>query len=563
MDPLVGGGLGFFDRFFRRGVQPPEGALPQSNPAAALPPVPAPSITTATSRFDTLAHYLFALRLATSTADLNRVLDNLRDNRLDMIALPEKNRRDCEDLLTAGLAGDVESQLHFEALRYTEFSTLPEWAKGGVKLQLREVLRGDLRCENGICFLGASFADFAAGWATNPEDFGRRLVVGEAPTVEVARMILERALSFDYEYVNRLPPGELAELPPALANEQQRGAQSHALEIAVDNPGGHLLRSHLGEIIEYAFRAQFARDVARHFNFPDHPEVDQAVLRVLPSDPWTLLETSAGGNLLLLAEAIARGVAIDRYAVEKFPKKSREAVEIRLRDLSARAEASKGSPSHLNTAAPAPEPPLPLLVQREHFLQQLNIALVAAGHSLDSFDEDAKRRLFALVRKGVHAEAEVLTRATETGSGVETLNQLRELRAARRRAASGGLPALELAADELFQPRVAPAAPLAEIQYLAGSKADFLLSLPERIRSRADVRLERIRRRDWGDATIISKYQGEGTMFELRFPGRDGYRIYVGQLGGSLYVLGSGPKDTQRRDIDLAIGKFTARTGKH
>jgi putative addiction module killer protein len=66
------------------------------------------------------------------------------------------------------------------------------------------------------------------------------------------------------------------------------------------------------------------------------------------------------------------------------------------------------------------------------------------------------------------------------------------------------------------------------------------------------VRLNRVMEGNFGDCAAV----GEG-VYELRFKLGPGYRIYFGEDGDQVILLGGGDKGTQERDIRVAKERWS------
>lgn len=76
---------------------------------------------------------------------------------------------------------------------------------------------------------------------------------------------------------------------------------------------------------------------------------------------------------------------------------------------------------------------------------------------------------------------------------------------------------------------------------------EWLRSLDVVSRSRVRARIDRIEDGDFGDTKTL----GEGVS-ELRIHFGPGYRVYFGQKGNEIHLIGGGRKDTQDADIEAA-----------
>ena len=76
----------------------------------------------------------------------------------------------------------------------------------------------------------------------------------------------------------------------------------------------------------------------------------------------------------------------------------------------------------------------------------------------------------------------------------------------------------------------------------------WLSALDVMTRARIRVRIDRLEEGNFGDVRPV----GEGVS-ELRIDFGPGYRVYFGQKGVAVHLIGGGSKANQARDIESAI----------
>jgi putative addiction module killer protein len=77
---------------------------------------------------------------------------------------------------------------------------------------------------------------------------------------------------------------------------------------------------------------------------------------------------------------------------------------------------------------------------------------------------------------------------------------------------------------------------------------DWLNGLDVSARARVRVRIDRLEDGNFGDVEPV----GEGVS-ELKLDFGPGYRVYFGQSGTEIHLIGGGSKATQGRDIESAL----------
>jgi len=78
---------------------------------------------------------------------------------------------------------------------------------------------------------------------------------------------------------------------------------------------------------------------------------------------------------------------------------------------------------------------------------------------------------------------------------------------------------------------------------------EWLESLTLAVRAVVEIRIDRIEDGNFGDVKPVG-----GGVSELRIDLGPGYRVYFGQVGNEVHLIGGGGKKTQAADITSAKG---------
>ena len=86
---------------------------------------------------------------------------------------------------------------------------------------------------------------------------------------------------------------------------------------------------------------------------------------------------------------------------------------------------------------------------------------------------------------------------------------------------------------------------------------EWMDTLERKVHAIVLVRLERIEDGNLGDC----KFEGDG-VFELRIDFGAGWRVYFGQTGDVVILLGGGMKRTQQRDLPVMKDRWKEHNAK-
>lgn len=473
------------------------------------------------------------------------------------------SRAACSRDLVVGLGGNASAQETYIATRLAAFETLPKWLQREIEDSFTTWLRG-------VNYKGMFRGNIHWDHTQIPDQLRKQPLskflelsnLDSILSIGVGQALFDRIAEQQFEHRRFLDLG--------------RGTRIAEVWLSTspvhDTPVSEHGRKWMRQILDLITKGLIIEDFLDHLGIPASDETKARLTRMC-GQPWDLLRSELGQRLLVVATAVSKGRLsvlesgsfLDRNLhtppttlyTQFFPPPAPST------NAAKKPKTARSLPPEVDAILSSREV---FLAKREAFQASLLTKLTGGGIQMSASElRTTMRQLFAIVKRGLASESDVLERVGSASTPREiqaAIANIRHSAKLRLSEAAARSPALHLKSDLSSTGSASAQTAERKLNVTAAdyrSVAEFVAALPRDFARIAETRIKRIQDCSYfGDHKRLWSSDASAALFELRFIGAN-MRVYYGRSGDTVILLGAGTKKDQLRRIE----SYTQRLRSH